>query len=149
LKKIIFCCAALFLLVSCGDKEGYKTPMVAAGDIYQTACRADGGEEKISYKIDGKTIVVKHENIYMPEGTIAGIEDNQGVFSYESGAAYFLLDGDEENINLKEKFKKAGNAYCYFDLTMTVTNISGGEYGFSVWGDDGREIAFWEDVRIR
>ena len=137
-----------FLLFSCGDKTGYTTPQISAGDIKRSACRSTPGEEELSYHVDGGTLYFSHKNLFLPENTAVGIVDLADVSSLDVSRSVFYLDADEETINITESFRFAGEKNCYFDFTVIVTNISGGIYDLYIWDYENEQISVWEDIGI-
>ena len=140
---------SLFLLLSCGASDTYTTPFVLLSDIIQSdECRESGGEEELSYKVDGDEITFFHINISLPQNSVVGISDRYGNVSFDTFETRLLLDADEEYINLVESFSISNSSkICYYDLEVTLSNVSGGDYLFSIFSEN-KLIKQWEEIEV-
>jgi len=146
----IFLTVMLFVtIVSCGGIEPFKTPIINNSDIFQSECKDSGGNPLITYEVNGKSITVKHENIWLPEFSKIGIEDIYGDASYNNSNSSFYTPAEERNINVIERVKIGSGKMCAYDFTVKITNISGGEYNLILWDEFNEELQRWDDVWIK
>lgn len=152
---LVFGTAAV--ITSCGGQESYKTPIVNIGDITVTSkCPDESGvlaemQEEITLSSGDKSISFTHSNIYLPRFSLIGILDKDGYISYESDLAFFYLDAGLQFIDLRERIKRINSAdFCYFDLSVKITNISGGEYDFFLFDENDKLVPeVSQNIRVR
>ncbi|MCK5808770.1 hypothetical protein KAH37_07290 [bacterium] len=128
------------LLASCGGQESFSIPMVKAGDIVQTSCKevtASLPKEDMHLELKDRTLTYTHTNMVLPKGSVIGIEDRDRAISWSAGLPYYYLEADEGFMNLHERIRYATNEeMCLYDVTIKITEISGGEYNFFVYNND-------------
>ena len=137
--------ASAILLLSCGGPATYSTPLVMQGRIVQSECReligTEDPAESVTVKVRGGTIEVFHENLYLPRGTVLGIQDRDGLLSWRGEEPYYYLDADTDYITLRESARMVNNdTFCLYDLAVTIQNVSGGEYTFYLFDHRGTAI---------
>ncbi len=115
------------------------------------AVGAEAVEERVVVRVRDGLVEVTHENIYLPCGTILGIRDRDGRDSWRDPAPYYYLDADTDYISLRESARLVNSdSFCFYDLTVTIQHISGGEYTFFLFDRQGRAIeAATTDIEIR
>ncbi len=144
---------SLFVFISCGGPPSYTTPIVSSGNVVQSECfvpeEDEVLEEEYEVRVVGGEIVLIHSNILVPENTLMGIIDIDGHITYERTVGYYYLEAGEQFINIREKFKRSSSPKnCYYDLTIRISNISGGTYLLSLFSDEG-DLLFSKEVPVR
>ncbi|HOW52866.1 MAG TPA: hypothetical protein PLV42_12580 [bacterium] len=138
--------SAVFLsLIACGGPASYTTPLILQSQIVQSACEEISTAEVpgpvVTVRVQNGTVVVTHENLYLPKGTVLGIEDRDGLMSWRDAEAYYYLDGGTDFISLRESARMVNSdIFCLYDLTVTIRNISGGEYTFYLFDHTGAAV---------
>ena len=137
--------AVLVLSVSCGGQESYTTPLILQNQIDQSVCEEVSTAEvpgpAVSVRVLNGTVVVTHENLYLPKGTVLGIEDRDGLMSWRDAEAYYYLDAGTDFITLRESARIVNSdIFCLYSLTTTIRNISGGEYTFYLFDHNGAAV---------
>lgn len=147
---LLLCCLLAFIfLSSCGDSRYYTSPVVYKSNIVQSECKQTGGVSEVLYEVDGDEIIVTHTNILLPEGSLLGLENEYGVSSIDSDYNYYSLPGDDRNINIVEVLSASGSGdSCYYDLKLTIKDVSGGEYCLLIWDYNGKLFKKWDDVWV-
>jgi len=135
----------LFTVVSCGGPASYTTPLVMQNQIIQSECReiseTTPPPAEVSVKVVGSTMEVRHQNIYLPRGTLLGIEDRDGHQTWRKEQPYYYLDADTDYIVLRESARMVNSdTFCLYDLAVTIQRISGGEYTFYLFDYRGNLI---------
>jgi hypothetical protein len=143
----------VMICVSCGGPPSYTTPLVSSGNVVQSECFVpENGtlpDEEIEVKVIGGDILVMHSNILMPENTLLGLEDLDGYVTYEKMQSYYYLEAGEQFINIREKFKiSSSEKNCFYNLAVRVSNVSGGIYHLSIYGNGGEQI-YSKEVSVR
>jgi hypothetical protein len=144
---------AILFYASCGGPPSYTAPIVTGGNVVQSECNVpeEGTvlEEKVEVRsVEGEVVIV-HSNILLPENTLVGIIDIDGYITYERVTGYYYLEAGEQFINVREKFKLSSSPdNCYYDMTIRISNVSGGTYHLTLFGNDGVKIHSSE-VRVR
>lgn len=147
--RLVMIIVMTLLFAACGGLESFTQPRIESSDITMSVCKEEGGEEKISYDVKGREVIITHENILLPEYSVIGIEDKNHIRSYESTKTYFDLSADERNIHVTETVKYGSGKMCLYDFTVRIKNISGGEYRLSVWGESDVLPESWPDVWVQ
>lgn len=138
--------ALVFLLVvACGGQESYTTPLILQSRIVQSDCEeistAMAPLPAVTVDVRSGSVVVRHDNIYLPKGSLLGIEDRDGLLSWRDSEAYYYLDAGTEFITLRESARIVNNeVFCLYSLTVSIGNISGGEYTFYLFDHTGAAI---------
>ncbi len=135
----------LLLSFSCGGPASYTTPIVMDSRIVQSECRpvegSEGFEEQITVQVRDGLVEVRHENIFLPRGTVLGIVDQDGRETWRNPAPYYYLDADTDYITVRESAHLVSSEeLCLYDLTVTIQSVSGGEYTFYLFDYRGRMI---------
>jgi hypothetical protein len=154
--KSIFCFLFSVLILfyaSCGGPPSYTAPIVTSGNVVQSECtvpeKGDLLEEKVEVRSVEGEIVIVHSNILLPENTLVGIIDIDGYVTYERMTGYYYLEAGDQFINVREKFKLSSSPdNCFYDMTIRISNVSGGTYHLTLFGNDGIKIHSSE-VRVR
>lgn len=137
---------AFLIAVSCGGQESYTTPLILQNQIVQGECQEISTAEVpgpiVSVSIRNGTVVVSHENLYLPRGTALGIEDREGLISWRDAEPYYYLDAGTDFITLHESARLVNSEiFCLYTFTVTIRNISGGEYTFYLFDYNGAAVS--------
>lgn len=160
MKKILFLGPVLMFFVACGGPASYSTPLVMQNRIVvQSSC--DGTDAldatddadsllgpddalpspAVSVEVQNDTVVLRHDNLYLPRGTLLGIEDRDGRLSWRDARPYYYLTADTDFISVRESARLvAADTFCLYSLTVTIQNISGGEYTFYLFDPTGAAV---------
>ena len=148
-----FLFSMILFYASCGGPPSYTTPIVTSGNVAQSECytpeKGETPEEKVEVRsVEGEVLIV-HSNILLPENTLVGIIDIDGYVTYERMTSYYYLEAGDQFINVREKFKLSSSPEnCYYDMTVRISNVSGGTYHLNLFDNDGVKIHSSE-VRVR
>ncbi|HDT11719.1 MAG TPA: hypothetical protein ENN58_03150 [bacterium] len=139
--------------VSCGGPPSYTAPVVSSGNVVQSECvvpeKDEPLKEDVQIKVTDGNIIVIHSNILVPENTLMGLIDIDGYVTYERETGYYYLEAGEQFINVREYFKLSSSPRnCYYDMTVRISNVSGGTYLLSLFGDNG-EVVHAAEVKVR
>ncbi len=156
MKSRFFSVLVLFMaliFLSCGGPPSYTAPVVSGGNVVQSECMTpEGGEkyeENIEVTVVGGDIVIVHSNIFAPENSLLGLKDVDGYLTYERMLNYYYLEAGDQFINVREKFQiSSSDKNCLYDMTVRISNVSGGIYHLSIYGHTG-ELLYSEEVRVR
>ncbi len=142
---LLIASAAFVLAVSCGGQESYTTPLILQSRIVQGDCQeistAEVPPQAVTVSVRNGAVSVHHDNIYLPKGTVLGIEDRDGLFSWRDEEAYYYLDAGIDFITLRESARIVNSdVFCLYSFSVSIGNISGGEYTFYLFDHTGTAI---------
>ncbi|GEM_PF-780757 len=160
MKKILFLGLTAAILGACGGPASYSTPLVMQNRIVaQSTCEGSdaidpfddadalfGADDalptpSVSVEVQNDTVVLRHENLYLPRGTLLGIEDRDGRLTWRDARPYYYLTADTDFIAVRESARLvAADEFCLYSLTVTIQNISGGEYTFYLFDHTGAAV---------
>ena len=151
--KYLFFLVFIFIFVSCGGQEDYTNPVVNRNTIIQSTCNIP---EKINKNMEieeifskEKTVTVYFKNVLLPKKSILGIEDSNGIVSFNSSSSVFLLDAGTDYINIRRRVQLSGSPkMCLYDFHFKITNISSGEYTIYLFNDKDK-LVYSKDLKLR